>query len=245
MDPANPPKKRGRKAGSKNKKNTEENETPTVPKKRGRKPKQSIIKNDNPVFDNSNNNNLIIRVKKSNVVDNNIQSFNNLIEYENVEKENKCKMCWNCCHSFENNIYGLPIKYIKNIFYIYGYFCSLECAARFNQDTNQNPFEIYSLINFYYNTINNTIDQSINIAPSKLVIDVFGGNQTIDEYRSSFKTNSIFNVNLPPIIPINHEIKSYENNNYALSKSNLKLYRKKNLPKEEKSISNSMNLDIT
>ena len=80
-----------------------------------------------------------------------------------MKKRKQCKMCWNCCH-FEI-IYGLPIKYIKIFLYLWIFLFS-ECAARFNK-TNQNPFEL-TLINFYYNTINNTIDQSINIAPSKL-----------------------------------------------------------------------------
>ena len=245
MDPEeNKPKKRGRKVGSKNKK-TNETIEPPLPKKRGRKPKQSIIKNDNPIFDNSTSNNLIIRIKKDNITENNITSFTNNIEYENIENNKNFCLCWNCCHKFNNNVYGLPIQYIKNIFYIYGYFCSLECAARFNIDNNKNYWEIYTIINYYYNIINNTTDQKINIAPPKFTLIDFGGSLTIEEYRNSFKTNIIFNVHLPPIIPINHEIKSYENNNYTLNKSNLKLYRKKDLPKEEKSISNTMNLDIT
>ena len=74
------PKKRGRKVGSKNKnKIASENflEKPP-PKKRGRKPKENIIKNDNPVFtSNTNTNNLIIRLKKVNVKHDNIDSFDN------------------------------------------------------------------------------------------------------------------------------------------------------------------------
>ena len=241
MDPEEtkpPPKKRGRKVGSKNKKNVVEdtNTIAQAPKKRGRKPKQSIIKNDNPVFDNATNNNLIIRIKKDDIISNNVASFSNSVEYENVndENNNQCKLCWNCCHGFEKNVFGLPVKYIKNIFYIYGYFCSLECASRFNIENNQNSFEINTLINYYYNTINNTIDQKINVAPSKFILKTFGGTKTIQEYRETFKTNEIFNVNLPPIIPINHDIKAYENNNSTINKSNLKLYRKKNYQKKKK-----------
>ena len=111
---------------------------------------------------------------------------------------------------------------------------TLECASRFNIENNQNSFEINTLINYYYNTINNTIDQKINVAPSKFILKTFGGTKTIQEYRETFKTNEIFNVNLPPIIPINHDIKAYENNNSTINKSNLKLYKKKELPKEEK-----------
>ena len=49
----------------------------------------------------------------------------------------------------------------------------------------------------------------------------------------NFKTNTIFNVSIPPIIPINHVINSYENNlNQANNKKDLKLYRKNNLPNQ-------------
>ncbi len=243
------PKKRGRKVGSKNKKkesgNISENivEKP-LPKKRGRKPKENIIKNDNPVFTKpEDSQNLIIRVKKDINKVSHIQSFDNTDTFQDVNYEdNSCCTCWNCCHKYENNTFGIPIKYINNIFYIYGYFCSLECGSRYAFDNFYNHFEIYSLINFYYNYTNNTIGEKINIAPKRLTLKMFGGNLDIDEYRSSFKTNSIFNVQIPPIYPINHNINTYDNFINSNSKKDLKLYRKKNLPNQENTISNSMNL---
>jgi len=243
------PKKRGRKVGSKNKnKIASENflEKPP-PKKRGRKPKENIIKNDNPVFtSNTNTNNLIIRLKKVNVKHDNIDSFDNKEIFEEINETNEdnvCSLCWNCCHSFENNTFGIPIKYTNNIFYIYGYFCSLECASRYTFDNFNNNLEIYSLINLYYNISNNTIGKKINLAPEKLLLKNFGGSLDIGDYRKNFKTNTIFNISIPPIIPINHVINTYENNlNQANNKKDLKLYRKNNLPNQENSIKNSMNL---
>ena len=66
----------------------------------------------------------------------------------------------------------------------------------------------------------------------------------IEDYRKNFKTNTIFNISIPPIIPINHDINSYENNINQLNsnKKDLKLYRKNNLPNQENSIKNSMKL---
>ena len=50
---------------------------------------------------------------------------------------------------------------------------------------------------------------------------------------------------MPPILPINHEIKSYETNNVNVNKkSNLKLYRKNPLKNEKKTITKSMALVI-
>ena len=250
MDNTDKPKKRGRKVGSKNKKkvigNIVENivEKP-LPKKRGRKPKETIIKNDNPIFTiPDNNDNLIIRVKKDINITSNIQSFDNADTFHDVNyDDNTCEVCWNCCHKFDNNIFGIPIKYINKIFYIYGYFCSLECASRYTFDNFYNHFEIYTLINFYHNFVNNTVGEKINIAPKRLTLKMFGGNLDIREYRSNFKTNTIFNVQIPPIYPINHNINTYDNFvNNNNSKKDLKLYRKNNLPNQENNISNSMNL---
>ena len=252
MEENTEPKKRGRKKGSKNKKNlinedliTEEIIEKPPPKKRGRKPKENIIKNDNPIFNNDNHNNLIIRVKKNNNKVLDIDSYDSSDKFTDINfKSNTCKICWNCCHECNNNIHGIPIKYINNIFYIYGYFCSLECGSRYTFDNFDNHFEIYSLINHYYNFINNTNGIKINIAPKRLTLKMFGGNLNIDEYRKNFKNNTIFNVNITHIYTINHCITTYENsiNNLNNSKHDLKLYRKTNLPNSENTISNTMNL---
>ena len=231
-------KKRGRKKGSTNKKikeNIVENIVDNVPKKRGRKPKDNIIKNDNPVFKNTDDSdNLIVRLK------NNVNIKSNIISYENTENykeinncdNSECNICWNCCHKMKNPL-GLPLKYDNEIFYIYGYFCSLECASRYAFDNLNNHFEVYTLINFYYNKINKTIGEKVNIAPKKTTLKIFGGNLSIEEYRSCFKNECIHYVNIPPIYPINHQINTYEkqlNNNYL--KNDLKLYRKNKIQSE-------------
>ena len=66
----------------------------------------------------------------------------------------------------------------------------------------------------------------------------------ITDYRKNFKTNTIFNINIPPIFPINHNINTYENNINNNIKKDLKLYRKTNLPNQENSITNSMLLNV-
>ena len=89
-----------------------------------------------------------------------------------------------------------------------------------------------------YNT-----NEKIKLAPNRLLLKKFGGPQTIEEYRENFKKKDVYDIKLPPILPINHMIDSYETNNNT-SLSNFKLYRKKPLPSEKKSITSSMNLII-
>ena len=52
----------------------------------------------------------------------------------------------------------MPLKYSDGIFYIYGNFCSYECCGRYILDNynDKNMWDIYSLLNLYYNICNHT-----------------------------------------------------------------------------------------
>jgi hypothetical protein len=143
---------------------------------------------------------------------------------------NKCELCWNCCHSFTTMSKGVPMKYINNTFYIYGYFCSYNCAARYIFDTfsDKQKWDIYSLLNLYYNMSNNINSGKVPLAPHKLILNKFGGTMDIDEYRSN---NLAYELVLPPIIPIDHTFKHINDNMVKSTdnKSHYKLYRKKSM----------------
>ena len=79
------------------------------------------------------------------------------------------------------------------------------------------------------------------MAPSKLYLEMFGGNLTIDEYRESFNKNDYHDIELQPIIPINHIFENYELTE-TKNKDNLKLFRTKKLVHEKKNIKNSLNI---
>ena len=242
------PKKRGRKPGVKNKPKTEKNiETVTVKKKRGRKPKKIINEDTNKNIDYDIKKNYIIRLNSENIKKQDIDGFNNEYINESIcENNGISEVCWNCCHSFHDTVYGIPLKHVNGIFYIYGYFCSLECAARyvcekFKEDNKL--WEIISLINLYNNKINGDFSP-INIAPDKLVLRKFGGSLTIDEYRLNFKKMVEYNITIPPIIPIIHNSEKIEMNTNNNLNHNLKLYRKNKLTQGGNNISSSMELNI-
>ena len=71
--------------------------------------------------------------------------------YHLTEQTNYSSICWNYCHSFEEMVYGLPLKYVSGIFYTYGDFCSLECASRYALEYFDNYHEIISLVKLYNN----------------------------------------------------------------------------------------------
>lgn len=216
------------------------------PKKRGRKPKNiTVSKKKDSKDDVKIPENLIIRLQSTKIEENNIKPY----EKENLMNINKndintSEVCWNCCHPFHNLIYGIPLKYVNKVFYTYGDFCSLECAGRhaFDHLKDFDFSEIHSLINLYNNILFNSTEK-VELAPNRLLLKLFGGPHTIDEYRDNFKKKNVYDIKIPPIYPINHIIDTYETNTNT-HLSNLKLYRKKPLPSEKKSITSSMNLII-
>tara|TARA_B110000971_G_scaffold218535_1_gene257549 strand:- start:1507 stop:2220 length:714 start_codon:yes stop_codon:yes gene_type:complete len=209
-------------------------------KKRGRKPKKPVPNVENNTTKLSNN--MVIKLNHINEETTTVLPFSDDTFFSN-EGGGCGSLCWNCCHSFEEMVYGLPLKYISGIFYTYGDFCSLECAARYALEYFDNYHEIISLVNLYNNITNETTDKVISLAPNKLLLKTFGGTMEIDEYRGGFSDKNIHDIKIPPILPIKHTIDTHEINS-GHNKANLKLYRKKPLPSEKKSITNSMNLMI-
>ena len=201
------------------------------PKKRGRKPNKKIIYKENPVFadDNLNINDLIIKLNNDKKDDNN--NLNLVVDDNNQLSQvflKNNKVCWNCCHKFHKVVLGLPINYNNNnIFHTIGEFCSIECMSRYALDNyKEDIYEIFPLINLYNNTMNNTVNK-IRIAPNKLLLNIFGGDMTINDYRNN--NSDIYDLKLPIIIPVNYNINKYASKNNNNLSNGLKLYRKKKL----------------
>ena len=219
-----------------------------IKKKRGRKP--NITKNKDNMKNLEIEECFVIKITNddkqnlNNEISFNINNFDidEIKNEEKVKKKNISCKCWNCCHDFIDVKYGLPIKYINNIFYIYGDFCSFECSLRYGYEylDNKNIYNLFTNVNLYKKKLFNN-DKEIKMAPSKLYLQMFGGNLTIDEYRASFQKNDYHDIELQPIIPINHIFENYELTE-TKNKDNLKLFRTKKLLNEKKNIKNSMNL---
>ena len=201
------------------------------PKKRGRKPNKKIIYKENPVFadDNLNISDLIIKLNNEKKDDNNLNLLvdDNNSQLSHILQNSKNKVCWNCCHKFHNVVLGLPINYNNDIFHTIGDFCSVECMSRYALDNhNEDIYEIFPLINLYNNIMNNSVNK-INIAPNKLLLNIFGGHMNIEDYRNN--NTEIYDIKLPIIIPINYNINKYSSKNNNNLSNGLKLYRKKKL----------------
>ena len=170
----------------------------------------------------------------------NVKQINdiNIDELPGYEKED-CKIninssysvCWNCCHSINNEVLSQPIKYENNVFITVGNFCSYSCISRYIVDSNEsseNIFNKLSTLNLYCNIKNNTKSKSVTPAPSKLVLKMFGGNMDINEYR--FKNEEyLITTNIEPIVKcIDISVKELhiKKNNSKENMKEFKLYRK-------------------
>lgn len=133
-----------------------------------------------------------------------------LVPFKNFNKNGKWPeqvniYCWHCCHPFKNKPVSIPIRYVNDTFYVYGVFCSYNCASAYNLNSNDyNKNENHQLLSLMYSKLYNT-NTFIEICPSppKEILQIFGGNVTIDKYRNNFVTNNKeFKLIKPPLISI-------------------------------------------
>jgi len=214
-------------------------------KKRGRKPKNNIVINENHKVNNDHKiNNLIVCLKEKNMDDekneNNIEPYDNndnMMEEIN-ENMNNSSVCWNCCHDYNGQTYHIINDFVNKNYHIFGNFCSYECSCRYLFD-NYNGEELwkkYSLLSMYYKDDTNQIE----IAPSRFLLKKFGGKMDIEEYRKKF-TSNVNDHKILPIIPMNISFYMYDNNIKDNVSQELKLYRK-NPIENKNNIFNTMNI---
>lgn len=186
--------------------------------------------------------------------DNNTKEL--LLDYIEYRKMNKWPTktsipCMNDSHSFHTKPCGIPIKLDDKKCIMYGNFCSPSCAAAYNFETNldSNAFERYSFLNYIYND-----NKPIFIANSKLLINTWGGQYTIDEYRNMNGTFKHINVEIFPFVATiptleetSHDLDITKPINFDKDKlkkvsTEYKLQRNNPLPDHKNTLESCMNL---
>jgi hypothetical protein len=141
--------------------------------------------------------------EKKKIVKRNIINVNYEIENEGIYPEKTNIYCFWDCHSFDGPPCYIPEKYINEKFYLYGNFCSFNCAAAYIFDKKDyNMFEKYSLLNFLYKKIYETEAIKIIPAPDKLCLKIFGGILSIDDFRNSSYQDKKYMIYYPPHISV-------------------------------------------
>ena len=173
----------------------------------------------------------------------------------NVQKKNIC--CFWCCHTFTCKPCSIPFQYIDKTFHVYGNFCSPECASAylFDMDTNETVWEKYSLLNLMWNKIYKN-QQYIKKALPRTTLQMFGGNLSIQEFRSYHNQyREEHKLQFPPLLPIKSNLEKYsiaslhkkkfiplDDTRVQKAKRNLKLSRKKPLQSNMNTLEQCMNL---
>jgi hypothetical protein len=109
--------------------------------------------------------------------------------------------CFWCTYEFSNLPIAIPKFEMSNTYYVYGCFCSPECAVAhlMNENIdNSTKFERYHLLSYIYSKVFN-YENNIKPAPNPhYMLKKFCGNLTIEEYRELFKShNYLFIIDKP------------------------------------------------
>jgi len=150
-----------------------------------------------------------------------------------VEKTNIA--CWWCTHNFDTLPCFIPEKIIDGNYYVFGCFCSYNCAATYNLKMDDSYiWNRYSLLKKLYNAIHGGTDD-ISLAPPREIFSKFGGTLTYEDYRKNCKKNTKeYRFIMPPmtsIVPLIEE--GYTDTtkvNVSLADLNKKNMLKRNKP---------------
>ena len=165
--------------------------------------------NNNNDNNNDNNNKILSSLSSSNfdsIIINNKDDFLN-IKYSDLLL--KCPFSTNnnniiiepkytniCCMydscKIKGKPYFLPDKFINGVFYIIGWFCSLNCALAYNLNLKDNNINQRTNLLYYLYQINN---QNILPAPDKILLKKFGGQYNIKEFRNLNKHDDYIILN--------------------------------------------------
>lgn len=151
---------------------------------------------------------------------------NNTLNYD--DKKKPC--CFWCCHTIDNIVFGMPYNYdsLNDIFYIIGSFCSLQCANAHNFCVNAGSDKVWE-VNSWIQMLGKRhgITGVIRPAPSRYLLEMFGGTISIEEFREAhIDNNKTYVLNIPPMISINTTTEII-NTSYLNKLSDNKSYSKK------------------
>lgn len=158
-----------------------------------------------------------------------------LVDYKNGEtiiNDHKNIACWWCTYEFDTQPCFIPDKICDNVYYVFGCFCSYNCALAYN--INMNDYKIITRCGLIFKLCDQLCCCKPKIAPPKEILIKFGGYMSIEEYRSGLKLcDKNYRIIYPPmtsIVPIIEETNRYINNFSVNTDDNLKIKRTKPLP---------------
>lgn len=113
--------------------------------------------------------------------------------------------CWWCSHQFNTMPCFIPDRYVNEIFYVIGCFCTYNCALSYaiNILNDHKLSTRITLIKQLYSKIFKNNNINISMAPPKELLKMFGGTMSIEEFRNKSKLcTKEYKINIPTIVQI-------------------------------------------
>jgi hypothetical protein len=165
---------------------------------------------------NNNNNFSSTPFELANTTKDNQTNSNIKVILKNIDKHELTNIaCFWCCHRFDNSYLGLPMKYKKSTFEVYGCFCSFECMCAYNfysNETSHNKWEVYNLINIMAELMQ--YEKYVYPAPPRKCLEMFGGYMSIDDFRNFKNSKKFININKTPFVVIVDQIEEINDFNH-------------------------------
>lgn len=115
-----------------------------------------------------------------------------------TERPTNC-VCWHCCHAFDGVGFRLPRIFdpADQIYHVYGWYCSANCAKAYILE--HSTFDRGYQMNIFVRMLRDVygINESINEAPPRTALAMFGGPFDIAGFRA--QKNVCFTVT-PPFV---------------------------------------------
>ena len=113
-------------------------------------------------------------------------------------KPDNC-VCWHCCHGFDGQGFRLPRIFdpSENLYHVYGWYCSANCAKAYILE--HSTFDRGYQMNIFVRMLRDVygIEGSINEAPPRLSLNMFGGPFDIKAFREQ---TMICTMVVPPFV---------------------------------------------
>ena len=118
--------------------------------------------------------------------------------------------CWWCTYNFDTMPCFLPDKYVNDVYYVFGCYCSYNCALSYNINMGDYRISVRTaLLRKLYSKIfsldDKLIEEHLIMAPPKELLEKFSGEDglTIEQFRNkSLMCTKEYKLSLPPIIPL-------------------------------------------
>lgn len=172
-------------------------------------------------------------------------------------------LCYYCNHKFKGKPLSMPEQYDdkKNLFKVFGVFCSWGCMKTYNNELNDSNNVFRSNLIFLLHGMLEGKYKNIKASPPKYSLKCYGGKFTIDEFRNISKQSNLnYEMLVPPLIPINPLIdkninftwvssdeaaKSFDTFNKSVADNQLKIKReKKEVKSSQNTLEQSMGINI-